>query len=77
MHEPGDGQTRLRLTELPLPRLPCDWVEGGLFHATAEGKATRLLPLAPGSADLGSVPGQGLVLVPMSADGTLLAYRVD
>jgi hypothetical protein len=54
-----------------------DWVKGGLFHATAEGKATRLLPLAPGSADLGSVPGQGLVLVPMSADGTLLAYRVD
>lgn len=54
-----------------------DWVTGGLFRTTADGKATRLLPLAHGSADLGTIPGQGLVLIPMAADGSLLAYRTD
>jgi hypothetical protein len=53
-----------------------DWVKRGLFRASAGGKATRLLPLADGSADLGTLPGQGVVLVPMSADSTLVVCRV-
>ena len=40
-----------------------DWLNGGLFHVAADGKATRLLPLKQGSADLGTVPGENLVLV--------------
>jgi sugar lactone lactonase YvrE len=57
--------------------LVTDWVSGGLFHLPAEGKATRLLPLKQGSADLGAGPGEGLVLIPMMMDGTVLAFRVD
>jgi DNA-binding beta-propeller fold protein YncE len=54
-----------------------DWIKGGLLHATATGTATPLLPLAPGIADLENVPAQGFLLIPMSADGTLLAYRSE
>lgn len=54
-----------------------DWVNGGLFHVLAEGKATRLLPLKQGSADLGTGPAGSFVVVPMMMDGTVLAYRVD
>jgi DNA-binding beta-propeller fold protein YncE len=56
--------------------LVTDWVNGGLFRVTATGEATRLLPLKQGSADLGTGP-DGLVLIPMMMEGTLLAYRVD
>jgi hypothetical protein len=49
---------------------------GGILHA-ADGKATRLLPLGQGSADLGIVPGESTVLIPMMMDGLLVAYRVD
>ena len=57
--------------------LVTDWVSGGLFHLPAGGGAARLLPLKQGSADLGTGPGEGLVLIPMMMDGAVLAYRVD
>ncbi len=57
--------------------LVTDWVGGGLFRVPARGEAARLLPLKQGSADLGTGPGEGLVLIPMMMDGTVLAYRVD
>jgi DNA-binding beta-propeller fold protein YncE len=57
--------------------LVTDWVNGGLFRVAANGKATRLLPLKKGSADLGTMPGENLVLIPMMMEGTVVAYRVD
>jgi sugar lactone lactonase YvrE len=53
-----------------------DWMSGGLFRFTADGKATRLLPLKPGSADLTVGPNEMLV-IPMMKDGTVVAYKVD
>lgn len=53
-----------------------DWISGGLFRISAEGKATRLLPLKPGSADLGTGP-DGILMIPMMMDGSVLAYKLD
>jgi sugar lactone lactonase YvrE len=53
-----------------------DWMSGGLFRFAADGKGTRLLPLKPGSADLGVGP-DGLVVIPMMMDGTVVAYQVE
>jgi sugar lactone lactonase YvrE len=52
-----------------------DWMSGGLFNVTGDGKATRLLPLKHGSADLGTGP-DGILMIPMMMDGAVLAYRV-
>ena len=57
--------------------LTTDWISGGLFRIDGDGKAERLVPLAPGSADLGILPPQGLVLVPMMKDDKLQAWRLD
>jgi sugar lactone lactonase YvrE len=54
-----------------------EWVKGALFHIASDGKATRLISLKPGSADLGTGPGQNVVLIPMMNEGTLDAYKVD
>jgi sugar lactone lactonase YvrE len=56
--------------------LVTDWMSGGLFRFAPDGKGTRLLPLKPGSADLGIGP-DGLVVIPMMMDGTVVAYKVD
>jgi hypothetical protein len=53
-----------------------DWVSGGLFRINGNGRATRLLPLKQGSADLGTGP-DGVLIIPMMSDGAVLAYRVD
>ena len=53
-----------------------DWLKGGLFRTTPDGHATQLLPLAHGSADIGTVPERNLVLIPMAADGAVLAYSI-
>jgi sugar lactone lactonase YvrE len=53
-----------------------DWMKGGLFRIARDGTTTRLLPLKPGSADLGTGP-DGIVIIPMMKDGTVLAYKVD
>ena len=57
--------------------LTTDWISGGLIRIDDSGKAERLAPLAPGSADLGILPPQGLVLVPMMKDDKLQAWRLD
>lgn len=57
--------------------LVTDWVKGVLFRVAADGKATKLISLKPGSADLGTIPGEGVALIPMMQDGTLVAYHVD
>jgi sugar lactone lactonase YvrE len=56
--------------------LVTDWMSGGLFRFAADGKGTKLLPLKPGSADLGVGP-DGLVVIPMMMDGTVVAYKVE
>jgi sugar lactone lactonase YvrE len=54
-----------------------DWMSGGLFQAGADGKATELLDLAMGSADIGIIPAEKLLLVPMMNDGHLVAYKIQ
>lgn len=54
-----------------------DWVDGALYHFDAEGNHEQLLDLDQGSADIGVIPDQNLVLVPMMMDGTVVAYRVE
>ena len=50
-------------------------MSGGLIRIDADGGPKKLAPLAPGSADLGVVPEEKLVLVPMMNDNKLVAYR--
>jgi sugar lactone lactonase YvrE len=54
-----------------------DWLAGGLYHAGPDGKATQIMDLAQGSADLGLIPDAKLLLVPMMIDGTVVAYKVE
>jgi hypothetical protein len=46
------------------------------FHVANNGKPTRLLPLAKGSADLGVGP-EGIIMIPMMMVGTVVGYKVD
>ena len=57
--------------------LVTDWVTGTLFHIAADGTATKVLTLAPGTADLGIIPEQKVVLIPMSRDHRVVAYRLE
>jgi sugar lactone lactonase YvrE len=54
-----------------------DWMGGGLFHAGSDGKAVQLLDLSQGSADIGLIPADKLLLVPMMMDNNLVAYRIE
>ncbi|CAA7613227.1 SMP-30/gluconolactonase/LRE family protein [Magnetospirillum sp. UT-4] len=56
--------------------LVSDWMNGGVFAVSRQGKPTKLLTLGQGSADLGTVPEAKLLLVPMMMDGKLTAYRL-
>jgi len=55
--------------------LVTDWVSGGLFQVAKDGKPTRLHPLTKGSADLGVGP-DGIIMIQMMMDGTVVAYIV-
>jgi outer membrane protein assembly factor BamB len=54
-----------------------DWASGGLYHAGPDGRAEQLLDLAQGSADIGILPADKIILVPMMMDGVLVAYQVE
>jgi sugar lactone lactonase YvrE len=54
-----------------------DWLNGAIFHVSADGKATRLLDLNQGSADHEFVEKDRLVVLPMMMDGKVTAYRLD
>lgn len=56
--------------------LVTDWMAGKLMHIDEAGKVVTLLALKPGSADLGYVPKQHLVLIPMMQDDKLIAYKI-
>ena len=57
--------------------LVTDWVAGALYRIDRKGKATQLLDLNQGSADIGYVPETKLLLVPMMMDDKLVAYKVQ
>ena len=54
-----------------------DWVAGKLFHADADGKASKMLDLKQGSADIGVIPSEKLIIVPMMNDNSVLGYKVQ
>ena len=51
-----------------------DWMAGALYKIDAGGKADLLLDLNQGSADLGVINGEGLVLMPMMMDNKVVAF---
>jgi hypothetical protein len=53
-----------------------DWVKGVLLRISADGKATTVLSLKQGSADLGVGP-DGTLIIPMMKDGTVVGYKAD
>src|SRR5690606_21137173 len=55
--------------------LVTDWVAGGLYRISSEGKAELLMELNQGSADHEFVESEGLVVIPMMMDGTDDAYK--
>ncbi len=57
--------------------LVTDFVAGALDRIDRSGKAERLLDLNKGSADIGYVPEQKLLLIPMLMDDKLVAYKVQ
>ena len=56
--------------------LVTDWPAGALYRIDRKGKATQLLDLDQGSADIGYVPETGLLLIPMMMSDKLVAYKV-
>lgn len=56
--------------------LVSDWIAGGLMTIGRDGKSSKLLNLAPGSADILYLEQKGLVLVPQMLDGSLIAYKI-
>ena len=53
-----------------------DWMVGALYKIDAGGKADLLLDLNQGSADLGVINGEGLVLMPMMMDNKVVAFSI-
>ncbi len=53
-----------------------DWMAGKLYRIDRYGRARLLLTLQQGMADHEYMPLQGLIILPMMLDNTLLAYRV-
>lgn len=56
--------------------LVSDWLNGGVFRTDRQGRARRLLSLDQGSADIGIIPEQKLLLVPMMMHARVVAYRL-
>jgi DNA-binding beta-propeller fold protein YncE len=54
-----------------------DWVAGKVFRIAKSGKADVLLALKQGTADIGYVPEQKLLLIPMMASDKLVAYKLQ
>ncbi|MEO8421739.1 MAG: hypothetical protein ABI457_11135 [Hyphomicrobium sp.] len=57
--------------------LVTDWVAGALYRIDRKGKATQLLDLDQGTADIGYVPETGLLLIPMMMSDKLVAYKAQ
>lgn len=50
-----------------------DWMDGALYQINAEGQAELLLDMNQGSADLGVINSESMILVPMMMDNTVIA----
>jgi hypothetical protein len=57
--------------------LVTDWMAGLLFKVGRDGEAKVLMPLSPGSADLGFVAADKLAIIPLMKDGKLIALKVE
>jgi sugar lactone lactonase YvrE len=57
--------------------LVTDWISGGLYRFSPDGKAEMLMDLNPGSADHEFVESESLAVIPMMMDGTVNAYQVQ
>jgi hypothetical protein len=77
----GDGKPIGNLDGLePLDAtgyLVTDWAAGALYRIDVSSKADLLLDLSQGTADIGYVPAEHLVLIPMMLDDKLIAYRLE
>jgi DNA-binding beta-propeller fold protein YncE len=56
--------------------LVSDYVKGVVLQVARGGRVHTILTLSQGSADIGTIPAQHLLLVPMMMDGTVAAYRL-
>jgi sugar lactone lactonase YvrE len=54
-----------------------DWAAGALYHAGPDGRAEQIMDLAQGSADIGIIADDKILLVPMMMDGTVVAYKME
>ena len=57
--------------------LVTDWAAGALYRVDSKGKASELIDLNQGSADLNYFPTKKTVLIPMMLDNTLAAYSLS
>jgi outer membrane protein assembly factor BamB len=55
--------------------LVTDWVAGKVFQIDQSGKATQLLKLSQGSADLNYDPETRIAIIPMMVEGKVVAYK--
>jgi hypothetical protein len=56
--------------------LVSDWVAGALYRIDRTGRAELLLDLTQGTADIGYVPEDRLLLIPLMKDDKLVAYKL-
>jgi DNA-binding beta-propeller fold protein YncE len=54
-----------------------DWVAGKVFRIARSGKADVLLTLTQGTADIGYVPSEKLLIVPLMMNDKVVAYRLQ
>jgi len=54
-----------------------DWRAGALFHVSPSGASEMILDVDQGSADIGIIESEGIVMVPMMVNGSLAAYRLN
>ncbi|MBI5163943.1 MAG: hypothetical protein HY985_08570 [Magnetospirillum sp.] len=53
-----------------------DWMAGAVFLTDRRNRPVKILTLSQGSADIGLIPEQRLLLVPMMMDGKVAAYKL-
>jgi hypothetical protein len=53
-----------------------DWVAGKVFRIAKSGKADLLLTLTQGTADIGYVPAEKLLIVPLMMSDKVVAYKL-
>ncbi len=81
VHDLGDGKPIGNLDGIEpfdaTSYLVTDWMAGALYRIDVSGKADLWLELNQGSADIGYVPAEHLLLIPMMKDDKLVAYRIE